>query len=68
MSIYLIALLPVLGWGFMPIIANLRKSTPEEQLLGTSISALLFAFILFWILSPEITVLSFIVSFVSGIF
>ncbi|MFH5672133.1 GRP family sugar transporter, partial [Listeria monocytogenes] len=37
MSIYLIALLPVLGWGFMPIIANLRKSTPEEQLLGTSI-------------------------------
>ncbi|MBA5760492.1 sugar uptake protein, partial [Escherichia coli] len=53
MSIYLIALLPVLGWGFMPIIANLRKSTPEEQLLGTSISALLFAFILFWILSPE---------------
>ncbi|EGG0371388.1 sugar uptake protein [Listeria monocytogenes] len=68
MSIYLIALLPVLGWGFMPIIANLRKSTPKEQLLGTSISALLFAFILFWILSPEITVLSFIVSFVSGIF
>ncbi|EAF5667087.1 GRP family sugar transporter [Listeria innocua] len=68
MSIYLIALLPVLGWGFMPIIANLRKSTPEEQLLGTSISALLFAFILFWILSPEITVLSFIVSFISGIF
>ncbi|HAC4190001.1 TPA_asm: sugar uptake protein [Listeria monocytogenes] len=68
MSIYLIALLPVLGWGFMPIIANLRKSTPEEQPLGTSISALLFAFILFWILSPEITVLSFIVSFVSGIF
>ncbi|EAC4042410.1 GRP family sugar transporter [Listeria monocytogenes] len=68
MSIYLIALLPVLGWGFMPIIANLRKNTPEEQLLGTSISALLFAFILFWILSPEITVLSFIVSFVSGIF
>ncbi|EAF1797346.1 sugar uptake protein [Listeria monocytogenes] len=68
MSIYLIALLPVLGWGFMPIIANLRKSTPEEQLLGTSIGALLFAFILFWILSPEITVLSFIVSFVSGIF
>ncbi|MFI4757323.1 GRP family sugar transporter, partial [Listeria monocytogenes] len=68
MSIYLIALLPVLGWGFMPIIANLRKSTPEEQLLGTSISALLFALILFWILSPEITVLSFIVSFISGIF
>ncbi|ENI9078210.1 GRP family sugar transporter [Listeria monocytogenes] len=68
MSTYLIALLPVLGWGFMPIIANLRKSTSEEQLLGTSISALLFAFILFWILSPEITVLSFIVSFVSGIF
>ncbi|HDI4602351.1 TPA: GRP family sugar transporter [Listeria monocytogenes] len=68
MSIYLIALLPVLGWGFMPIIANLRKSTPEGQLLGTSISALLFALILFWILSPEITVLSFIVSFISGIF
>ncbi|MBC1331653.1 GRP family sugar transporter [Listeria booriae] len=68
MLIYFIALLPVLGWGFMPIIANLRKSTPEEQLLGTSISALLFAFVLFWILSPEITGLSFIVSFVSGIF
>lgn len=68
MFIYFVALLPVLGWGFMPIIANLRKSTPEEQLLGTSISALLFACILFWFVSPEITITSFIVSFVSGIF
>nr|WP_254615304.1 GRP family sugar transporter [Listeria monocytogenes] len=47
---------------------ELTKKYPEEQLLGTSISALLFALILFWILSPEITVLSFIVSFISGIF
>jgi glucose uptake protein len=68
MLTYLIALLPVLGWGLMPIIANLKKSNPEEQLLGTSISALFFSVLLFIILKPEISFLSFCVSFISGVF
>lgn len=68
MSGFLFALLPVLGWGFMPIIANLRKSTPEEQLLGTSISAFLFAIIATCITLPTITWMSFIISLCSGIF
>ncbi|KMY49713.1 GRP family sugar transporter [Peribacillus loiseleuriae] len=66
MLMYLIALLPVLGWGLMPIIANLKKSNPEEQLLGTSISALLFSVVLFIIIKPEISGISFCVSFISG--
>nr|WP_246367287.1 GRP family sugar transporter [Paraliobacillus salinarum] len=65
---YIISLLPVFGWGFMPIIANLKKSKPEEQLLGTSISALFFSILLYIIVQPHITFFSFIISFLSGVF
>ncbi|EUJ30678.1 Putative glucose uptake permease [Listeria grayi] len=68
MSGFMFALLPVLGWGFMPILANLRKSTPEEQLLGTSISAFLFAVVATLIVLPAFTVTSFVISLCSGIF
>ena len=61
-------LLPIFGWGLMPIIANLRKSSPYEQLLGTSISALLFSLVVYLVVLPEITLTSFTVSFLSGIF
>lgn len=68
MLTYVIASLPILGWGFMPIIANLRKSSPVEQLLGTAIFAFLFSIIMSLIMKPEITFFSFTVSFISGVF
>lgn len=61
-------LLPIFGWGLMPIIANLRKSSPYEQLLGTSITALLFSTVVYFVVLPEITVQTFAISFLSGIF
>lgn len=51
----IIALLPVMGWGLMPIVANLKKSSPHEQLLGTSISAFIFSTIITLVIHPEIT-------------
>ncbi|MCC0690108.1 EamA family transporter [Clostridioides sp. ZZV14-6387] len=64
----IIALLPVMGWGLMPIVANLKKSSPYEQLLGTSISAFIFSTIITLVMHPEITFFSFFVSMISGIF
>ncbi|EQF23190.1 sugar transport family protein [Clostridioides difficile CD160] len=64
----IIALLPVIGWGLMPIVANLKKSSPYEQLLGTSISAFIFSTIITLVMRPEITFFSFFVSMISGIF
>lgn len=68
MLTYIVASLPILGWGLMPIIANLRKSSPSEQLLGTAIFAFLFSIIVSFITRPEITLFSFTISFVSGVF
>ncbi|WP_313468242.1 GRP family sugar transporter [Carnobacterium sp.] len=68
MLTYVTASLPILGWGFMPIIANLRKSSPVEQLLGTAVFAFIFSIIISLIMRPEITLISFTVSFISGVF
>ncbi|WP_192986576.1 GRP family sugar transporter [Carnobacterium mobile] len=68
MLTYVTASLPILGWGFMPIIANLRKSSPVEQLLGTAVFAFIFSIITSLIMRPEITLFSFTVSFISGVF
>lgn len=68
MLTYVIASLPILGWGFMPIIANLRKSSPVEQLLGTAVFAFIFSIIISLVMKPEITLFSFTVSLISGVF
>jgi glucose uptake protein len=41
---WFIALIPALGWGIMPIIAQMTKGNPREQLTGTTITALFFQY------------------------
>ncbi|MBL1230002.1 sugar transport protein [Enterococcus sp. BWB1-3] len=67
MTIFL-AVLPALGWGLMPVIAQLSKGKPNEQLLGTSTTALLFGIGFFLWIKPEWTELVFITGFLSGAF
>ena len=61
-------LLPALGWGLMPIIANLTKAKPINQLLGTSTTALLLGIIFTVIVQPTYDWLSFAAAFLSGCF
>lgn len=47
MAIHLLflALIPALGWGMMPILSKIMGGKSEEQLIGTTIAALLFGLI-----------------------
>jgi glucose uptake protein len=64
---WFIALIPALGWGIMPIIAQMTKGNPREQLSGTTITALFFALLLYLYSPTPLEFLPFIISFVSGI-
>ncbi|MFB3162124.1 GRP family sugar transporter [Neobacillus sp. 179-J 1A1 HS] len=64
---WFIAFIPALGWGIMPLIAQMTKGNPKEQLTGTTISALFFAVLLYYFYPTPIELVPFIISFVSGI-
>ncbi|WP_213620185.1 GRP family sugar transporter [Paenibacillus sp. J22TS3] len=63
----IIAFIPALGWGFMPIVAHLTKGSPREQLTGTAFGAVLFALCLYGYSPTSLQPISFIVSFASGV-
>lgn len=65
---YFLASLAMIGWGFLPIIATLRKSNPVEQTLGISITALIFSSIVFFTTDPKITNIVIIAGLLSGFF
>lgn len=62
------ALLPVIGWGVMPIVANIKRVSTYQQLLGVSISAVFFAVFFTMATKPIFTCVSFLISIISGIF
>lgn len=64
----LLAFLPALGWGIMPIIANLTKGKPNEQLLGTTATALLFGAVFFIWTIPAFNPTILLVGLASGAF
>lgn len=65
---FIIAFIPALGWGVMPILAHITKASPREQLTGTVIGAVLFSLCLYTIHPTSLTPIHFVVSFISGIF
>lgn len=65
--IFILALLPALGWGLMPIIAQWNKGKPNEQLLGTTITALLFGGVIAMSIDSEWSLLIVVISFLSGV-
>ncbi|MGG4220183.1 GRP family sugar transporter [Paenibacillus jamilae] len=64
----IIAYIPAIGWGVMPILAYMTKASLQERLTGTAIGAVLFALGLYIIHPASIALLPFVVSFISGIF
>ncbi|WP_348619774.1 GRP family sugar transporter [Paenibacillus polymyxa] len=65
---FIIAFIPAVGWGVMPILAHITKASPREQLTGTVIGAVLFALCLYIIHPTSLAQIHFVVSFISGIF
>ena len=63
----LIVFLPALGWGLMPLVAQLTKASPKEQLTGTTLTALLFALAIYFVEPTPFVLVTFIISFISGI-
>lgn len=62
------ALLPVIGWGLMPILANVKNTSTYQQLLGVSISAVIFSVIFTMITRPAFIWADFLISMMSGFF
>ena len=64
----IIYLLPMLGWGLMPIFASKAGGTPKQQLLGTTIIAFIVGSAFSIIVTPTYTLPAFIISCISGFF
>ncbi|MBO0452460.1 MULTISPECIES: GRP family sugar transporter [Enterococcus] len=64
----ILCLLPALGWGFMPIIAQLTNAKPINQLLGTTTVALLIGSLFTVIVQPNYSSGSFLAAIFSGCF
>lgn len=65
----LIALIPAIGWGTMPLILKKIKGKPKNEILGTGIGSLLVGIIVHMSLSPQsIDNKTFLLSIFSGMF
>lgn len=65
----LIALLPAIGWGIIPLIVNkVKDSKPTNQILGVGLGATIFGIIVTLIQRPSMDPLIFGLSLLSGMF
>lgn len=63
-----IALIPAIMWGLMPLLVAKIGGSPHQQILGTSIGALIFATGMYLFSDPHYTSVILIASFISGAF
>lgn len=64
----LVALIPALMWGLMPLVVSKIGGGPRQQILGTTMGAFVFAVGMFLFTDPHYTTTILIASFVSGAF
>ncbi|EUJ26370.1 glucose uptake protein [Listeria floridensis FSL S10-1187] len=62
----LVALVPALMWGVMPLVVSKIGGKPKQQIIGTALGALIFAVFIFLFTEPHYTATILIASFVSG--
>ncbi|MCD8164947.1 MAG: GRP family sugar transporter [Bacteroides sp.] len=65
---YLIACIPILSFGLIPVVATWLGGKPVEQSMGISFGSLLFALVVFFIKKPDFTTAIFLFSMLSGVF
>ncbi|MBC1520139.1 GRP family sugar transporter [Listeria aquatica] len=64
----LVALVPAVMWGLMPLAVAKSGGKPKQQIIGTAFGALLFAVFVFLFTDPHYTATILIASFISGAF
>ncbi|RJY71189.1 putative glucose uptake protein GlcU [Listeria monocytogenes] len=63
-----IALIPAVMWGIMPLVVSKIGGKPRQQIIGITFGALAFAIGVFIFTNPEYTATIIIASFISGAF
>lgn len=64
----LVALIPAIMWGIIPLLVSKFGGKPNQQILGTTLGAVIFAVILYFFTTPAYTWVSFFASLTSGLF
>jgi glucose uptake protein len=62
----IVALIPALLWGIMPLIITKVGGTARQQTMGVTLGAFVFALIVFAFRKPDFTVETLVVSFITG--
>ncbi|MCD8032258.1 MAG: GRP family sugar transporter [Bacteroides sp.] len=65
---FLIACIPILSFGLIPVVATYLGGKPVEQSMGISLGSLAFALVVFFIRQPDFTTAIFLISMLSGVF
>jgi len=65
---WLIACIPILSFGLVPVIGTWIGGKPVQQSMGVALGSFAFALFVLFFRRPEITPMIFIISMVSGIF
>jgi glucose uptake protein len=64
---WLIACIPILSFGFLPVVATRIGGKPIDQTMGTALGSIVFAVVVFFIRKPELNGQIFLFSFLSGV-
>lgn len=64
----LIALIPAVMWGSILLVSTKLGGEPYNQVVGTTIGALLFSIVVYFFTTPDFTTAALIVGFISGLF
>lgn len=64
---WLIAFIPAISFGLVPVVGTFIGGKPVQQTMGISIGAFVFALIVVLIRKPELNTHIFLISFISGI-
>lgn len=64
---WLIAFIPALSFGLVPVVGTFIGGKPVQQTMGISLGAFVFALIVVLIRKPELNTHIFLISFISGI-
>lgn len=65
---WLIAFIPVVSFGLIPVIGTLIGGKPTEQSMGVALGGFVFSLIILLLRRPDITLHIFIIGFLSGVF
>ncbi len=64
----LIAIVPALMWGTLPLVVSKIGGSTEQQIIGTTLGALAFALVTFLFISPELSMTAWVAGLFSGAF